>query len=62
LYLRHAQPLDTAKEYEVQEEMAYQARVYSLVNDKIARKEATTEDVIAAVAALACQSVLPPLR
>lgn len=57
LYLRHARPLESAEEYEMQEELAHQAKVFQLVNEKIAKKEATSDDVISAVAALACQSV-----
>lgn len=57
LYLRHARPLESAEEYELREEMAHQAKVFQLVNEKIAKKEATSDDVISAVAALACQSV-----
>lgn len=60
LYLRHARPLESAEEYELREEMAHQARVFQIVNEKIAKKEATSDDVISAVAALACQSVWPP--
>jgi hypothetical protein len=60
LYLRHAKPLENAEEYELREELACQARVFQLVNEKIAKKEATSEDVISAVAALACQSVWNP--
>jgi hypothetical protein len=57
LYLRYAKPLESAEEYEMQEELAHQARVFQLVNEKIAKKEATADDVVSAVAALACQSV-----
>ena len=57
LYLRHARPLGSAEEYEMRGELAHQARAYQLVNEKIAKNEATSEDVISAVAALACQSV-----
>jgi hypothetical protein len=62
LYLRHARPLESAEEYELQEEMAHQARVFQIVNEKIVKREATSDDVISAVAALACQSVWPPTR
>jgi hypothetical protein len=62
LYLRHAKPLENAEEYEMREELSHQARVFQLVNEKIAKKEATSDDVISAVAALACQSVWTPTR
>jgi len=62
LYLRHAKPLESAEEYEMREELAHQAKVFQLVNEKIAKKEATSDDVISAVAALACQSVWSPTR
>ncbi len=61
LYLRHAQPLEGAEEYESREELAHQAKVFSLVNEKIAKKEATSDEVIGSVAALACQSVRRPM-
>lgn len=62
LYLRHARPLENAEEYEMREELAHQARIFQLINQKIAKKEATRDDVISAVAALACQSVWTPTR
>lgn len=55
-YLRHARPLEITEEYEAQEELAHQAKVFNEVNKRIAKKD-TSDDVVSAVAALACHSV-----
>jgi len=64
LYLRLSRsPDDTSYiirdelKYEWNEEVAHQAKVYRLVNNMIATKDATSEDAIGAVAALTCYAV-----
>jgi hypothetical protein len=64
LYLRLSRSLDNSgyiirdeMKYELTEEVAHQAKVYRLVNNMIATKEATNEDAIGAVAALTCYAV-----
>ncbi|KAE9380859.1 hypothetical protein N431DRAFT_362953 [Stipitochalara longipes BDJ] len=61
LYLRLSRSLDDTgyiirdeMKYEWNEEVAHQAKVYRLVNNLIATKDATSEDAIGAVAALTC--------
>ena len=56
IYLRLARPLEAAEEYEAREELAYQAKAFSHVNKRIAEKD-TSDEVVSAVAALACGSV-----
>jgi hypothetical protein len=64
LYLRLSRSLDNdgyiirdELKYELNEEVAHQAKVYRLVNTMIATKDATSEDAIGAVAALTCYAV-----
>jgi hypothetical protein len=56
-YLRLARRIDATEEYEAREEFAHQAMTIKIINEKIAKKEATGSDVIGAVAALACHAV-----
>ena len=64
LYLRLSRSLDNTgyiirdeMKYEWNEEVAHQAKVYRLVNNMIATKDATSDDAIGAVAALTCYAV-----
>jgi hypothetical protein len=59
MYLRLARPLEVTEEYEAQEELAYQAKAFSDINKRIAEKD-TSDEVVGAVAALACGSVWYP--